>query len=297
MKLKHKIGVLAAVIIIIAVFLLSNSFFTVAENEYACVVRFSKIEKVVDQAGLNFKIPFIESIKYYPKTIIHYDISPSEVLTSDKKSMIVDCYILWKISDPLTFYKTIGTINEAEVRIDATTFHVLKTTMGNIEQSAVINQESGAERNDLYEMINTEVSASADAYGIEVVDVKIKRLDLPSDNEAAVYTRMISERNQMAASYTADGEKEAAMIKNEVDKEVNITVSNAEAKAAQIEAEGEKEYMRILGEAYNTDEKKEFYHFIRALEALKASLNGEEKTVILGSDSELAKILKGDTVE
>jgi len=297
MKTKYKISIVVAVVAVIAAFILFNSFFTVAENKYACVVRFSKIVEVVEDAGLKFKIPFVDTIKYYPKTIIHYDISPSEVLTSDKKSMIVDCYILWKITDPLTFYKTIGTINEAEVRIDTTTFNVLKTTMGNIQQSAVINQESGAERNELYELINTQVSESANSYGIEVVDVKIKRLDLPSDNEAAVYTRMISERNQMAASYTADGEKEATIIKNEVDKEVNITVSNAEAQAAQIEAEGEKEYMRILGEAYNTDEKKEFYHFIRALEALKASLTGEEKTVILGADSELAKILQGESIE
>ena len=291
-----KLGIGIGVLVLIAVIVLFNSFFTVAENEYACVMRFSKIEKVVEDAGLNIKIPFVDSVKYYPKTIIHYDIAPSEVLTSDKKSMIVDCYILWKITDPLTFYKTIGTLSEAEVRIDNTTFNVLKTTMGNIEQTAVINQNNGSERNDLYQLINKQVKQSAVSYGIDIVDVKIKRLDLPDANEEAVYTRMISERNQMAASFTATGEKEATIIRNEVDKEVNIKVSDAQAQAAQIEAEGEKEYMRILGEAYDTKEKQDFYHFIRALDALKASLTGDEKTVILGADSELAKILSGETI-
>ena len=130
-------------------------------------------------------------------------------------------------------------------------------------------------------------------YGITVLDVKVKRLDLPSDNEQAVYARMISDRNQIAEKYTADGEYEASIIRNDVDKQVNILVSNANAEAAKLEAEGEAEYMRLLAEAYDTNEKKEFYEFTLALDALKKSLDGEEKTVILDGNSELAKILMG----
>ncbi len=125
------------------------------------------------------------------------------------------------------------------------------------------------------------------------VDVKIKRFDLPDSNLNAVYNRMISERNQMAVKYTADGNYEASIIRNDVDKQVNILISNAQAEAAQLEAEGEAEYMRLLAEAYNTPDKKEFYEFILALDALKTSLTGEEKTVVLDADSELAKILMG----
>ena len=137
------------------------------------------------------------------------------------------------------------------------------------------------------------MDAQAKAYGIHVEDVKIKQFDLPESNLNAVYSRMISERNQMAEKYTADGNYEASIIRNEVDKQVNIMVSNAQAEAAQLEAEGEAEYMRLLAEAYDTDDKKEFYEFNLALDALKQSLNGSEKTVILDADSDLAKILMG----
>ena len=151
----------------------------------------------------------------------------------------------------------------------------------------------GAERNDIYEGITTTVDAQASTYGIHVEDVKIKQFDLPESNLNAVYSRMISERNQMAEKYTADGNYEASIIRNDVDKQVNIIVSNAEAEAAKLEAEGEAEYMRLLAEAYNTKDKKDFYEFTLALDALKQSLSGEEKTVILDQDSELAKILMG----
>ena len=133
----------------------------------------------------------------------------------------------------------------------------------------------------------------AKTYGISVLDIKIKRLDLPADNEQAVYARMISDRNQIAEKFTADGEYEASIIRNDVDKQVNILVSNAKAEAAKLEAEGEAEYMRLLAAAYDTKDKKEFYEFTLALDALKKSLTGTEKTVILDKDSDLAKLLLG----
>ena len=169
----------------------------------------------------------------------------------------------------------------------------MKIAMGKLAQSDIINMNDGAERNQIYEGITTMVDESAKAYGIHVEDVKIKRFDLPESNLNAVYDRMISERNQMAEKYTADGNYEASVIRNEVDKTVNITISNAKAEAAALEAEGEAEYMRLLAEAYNTADKKDFYQFTLALDALKQSLNGTEKTVILDADSELGKILAG----
>ncbi len=287
------VKIIIPVILILAAIVFFSSCYTVAENEYACIVRFSKIENTVSEAGLKFKIPFIDSVRKFPKTIMLYDIPPSEVLTSDKKNMTVDSYILWEITDPLTFFKTLGTLNEAENRLDVVTYNALKNSMGTMEQNAIINQEDGAERNKFYEDITEEVRVLSETYGIHIVDVKIKRLDLPADNEQAVYTRMISERNQIAEKYTADGEYEASIIRNDVDKEVNIIISNAEAEAARIEAEGEAEYMKALAAAYDTDEKKEFYEFTASLDALKATLNGDEKTVIIGKDSALAEILMG----
>ncbi|MBR7184849.1 MAG: protease modulator HflC [Clostridia bacterium] len=285
----------ARLVLILAIFLalvcLFGSMYTVAENEYACVVRLSKIVDTIDNAGLHFKIPFIDTIRFFPRDVQLYDINPSEVLTSDKKNMTVDSYVIWEISDPLTFFKSVGTIGEAERRLDAATYTTLKNVMGTLPQASIINQEDGGERNKIYDSITQSVAEVSAQYGIRVVDVKIKRLDLPADNEQAVYSRMISERNQMAEKYKADGEYEASIITNDVDKQVNIIISDAQAAAAKLEAEGEAEYMRMLAEAFNTDDKRSFYQFTLALDALRASLSGSDKTVILGADAELVKML------
>ena len=281
------------VILVLVVLLGLNSMFTVRENEYACTVRFSKIIDTTDEAGLHFKIPFIDSVKYFSKATQLYDIPPSEVLTSDKQNMTVGCYILWSISDPKLFYQTLTTTAYAEQRLDALTYNELKTVMGTLAQADIINMEDGAKRNEIYENIAADVDALAATYGIHVADVKIKQYDLPESNLNAVYNRMISERNQMAEKYTADGNYEASIIRNDVDKQVNIIVSDAEAEAAKLGAEGEAEYMRLLAAAYDTQDKKSFYEFTLALDALQASLNGDEKTVILDGNSELARILMG----
>ena len=275
----------------LALVLALGCFYTVREDEYACIVRFSKIIQVTGEAGLHVKLPFLDHVTYYTKATQLYDIPPSEVLTADKQNMTVDCYILWSISDPKEFYKTLSTRSNAEDRLDALTYNELKTVMGTLAQADIINMEDGSKRNEIYETIASDVDALARTYGIRVEDVKIKQFDLPESNLNAVYSRMISERNQMAEKYAADGEYEASLIRNNVDKQVNIIVSNAEAKAAEIEAAGEAEYMRMLAEAYNTQDKKDFYEFTLALDALKSSLNGSEKTLILGPDSPLAQIL------
>ena len=285
--------ILISVIALVLVIVVFSSVYTVKENEYACTFRFSEIVNTETEAGLHFKIPFIDSVKYFPKATQLYDIPPSAVITSDKQNMTVDCYILWNIEDPQQFYRALGTTSVAEERLDAITYTALKIALGNLKQSDIINMNDGGERNDIYESITTTVNDQAKAYGIEVEDVKIKRFDLPESNQNAVYTRMISERNQMAEKYTADGNFEASKIVNDVDKQVNIMVSNAEAQAAVLEAEGEAEYMRLLAEAYNSKEKQEFYEFMLALDALKASLTGDDKTIILDQNSDLAKILMG----
>ena len=291
MKKRNLLWIIPLVLVVV---LLSGSMFTVRENEYACTVRFSKIIATTGDAGLHFKVPFIDSVKYFTKTTQLYDIPPSEVLTSDKQNMSVDCYILWSISDPKLFYQTLGTKSVAEQRLDALTYNELKTVMGTMAQSDIINMEDGAKRNDIYENIATDVDGLARTYGIRVEDVKIKRFDLPESNLNAVYSRMISERNQMAEKYTADGNYEASIIRNSVDRQVNILVSDAQAEAAKLQAEGEQEYMRLLAQAYDSPEKKEFYEFTLALDALKASLTGEEKTVVLDGNSQLAQILMGN---
>ena len=285
--------ILISVIALVLVILAFSSVYTVKENEYACTFRFSEIVNTETEAGLHFKIPFIDSVKYFTKATQLYDIPPSAVITSDKQNMTVDCYILWNIADPQQFYRALGTNSVAEERLDAITYTALKIALGSLKQSDIINMNDGGERNNIYESITATVNEQAKVYGIEVEDVKVKRFDLPDSNLNAVYTRMISERNQMAEKYTANGNFEASKIRNDVDKQVNIMVSNAQAQAAVLEAEGEAEYMRLLAEAYNSQEKQDFYEFTLALDALKASLTGDDKTIILDQNSDLAKILMG----
>jgi len=285
--------ILCAVVAVLLIIVVSSSTYVVREDQYACTFRFSEIVKTTDEAGLHVKTPFLDTVKYFPKATQLYDILPSEVLTSDKQNMTVDCYVLWKISNPQQFYRALGSTARAEERLDAITYNALKTAMGRLNQADIINMNDGGERNEIYEGIAKTVNAQTDTYGIHVEDVKIKRFDLPESNLNAVYSRMISERNQMAEKYTADGNYEANLIRNDVDKQVNIMVSNAEAEAAKLEAEGEAEYMRLLAQAYDSEDKKEFYTFTLALDALKQSLTGSEKTVILDKDSDLAQILMG----
>ena len=288
-----KKGIILVVILLVLIVISAESFYEIREDQYACTFRFSEIVNTESEAGLYFKIPFVDSVKYFSKATQLYDIPPSEVLTSDKQNMTVDCYILWSISDPQQFYRSLGNTSVAEERLDAITYNALKTAMGTLAQADIINMNDGAERNDIYAGIATTVDKQAATYGIRVEDVKIKQFDLPESNLNAVYQRMISERNQMAEKYTADGNYEASVIRNEVDKTVNITISNAEAEAAKLEAQGEAEYMRMLAAAYDTADKKDFYEFTLALDALKTSMTGNEKTIILAADSELAKILTG----
>lgn len=290
--MKKKVtGVVIAIIVFALLITVGSSIYIVRENEHACVVRFSNIEKVISTPGLHLKIPFIDNLRVFPKAVMLFDIPTSEVLTADKKAMTIDSFLLWKIEDPLKFYQSLGTIGVAEERLNALTYNELKNTMGTLEQNSIINQEISGTRNLIYDEIQGDVAGIAKSYGIDVVDIKVKRLDLPSDNEQAVYNRMISERNQIAKKYEADGQYEASIIRNNVDKLVNIIVSDAEARSAELVAAGESEYMQLLAAAYNTDDKREFFEFIKALETLEASLKGNDKTVILGKDSMLADLL------
>lgn len=283
------IAVVLGVLILVAAL---DMFYVVREDQHAIVLRFSKAVQTESEAGVYMKLPFVDSVTYYPKSAQLYDINPSTVYLSDKTTMIVDSYLTWRITDPLLFHtKVAGSISEAQTRLDSFAYNNTRAKLGNYKQDDIVNTDDPIERNWIYEEIASLVKKDAEPYGIEVIDVKIKRFDLPDFNENEVYNRMISERNQIAEQYRAQGETAAALIRNEADKSYNTRISNAELQAEQLIAQGEAEYMRILSEAYSTPEKMEFYTFIRALEALEKSLTGDSKTIILGKDSAIAKIL------
>ena len=277
-------------IIVMAFILIGQCFYTVNPDQYANTLRFSKTVNTVSDAGIYFKIPFLDNVIYFPKQVLLYDMKPSDVLTADSKTMLVDNYVTWRITDPLTFYKTLGNITEAETRINMLTYSAIKTEMGKLERDKIINSDESSRDNFNNNIINATANAT-NSYGIQIIDIKIKKLDLPADNEEAVYTRMISERNKIAAEYRANGEKQASLIKNDVDKTTGITISDAKAQAEKIKAEGETEYMNILAAAYDTPTKQDFYEFTRSLDALAASLTEGQTTIILDKDSVLAKAI------
>lgn len=291
--MKKAMIITLSLLVFLVIIGLFDMFYEVREDEHALVVRFSKVVETTSEPGLHVKMPFMDSVVKYPKSAQLYDINPSSVYLKDKTAMTVDSYITWRITDPLLFHtKVSGSLYEARTRLDSITYNNIKSKLGNLNQEDIVNTDDPAERNVIYEDILDLVKALAAPYGIEVLDVKIKRFDLPESNENEVYNRMISERNQIAEQYRAQGETAASLIVNAADKDYNTLISGARLQAEQILAEGEAEYMRILAGAYDTPERQEFYSFIRALDGLKASLTGE-KTIILGADSEIAKILQG----
>ncbi len=286
-KVKRISGVFSFVIIIAIVILLFSSIVVTKENQFSVIKRFGKIERVINHAGISLKSPFVEEVYTIPKSIQFYDMPESDVITMDKKTMVADSYVLWKVENPVVFAQTLNSsVVKAEGRIDTTVYNTIKLVIGRLTQTDVISGRDGELNSEFMENIGNAM----EQYGIKLISVETKHLDLPNDNKVAVFDRMISERAQMAATYTAQGESQAQKIQNETDKEVAISISNAKTKAAKITAEGEAEYMKVLSAAYSDQARSEFYTYIRALDAAKASLKGDNKTLILSPDSPITQI-------
>ena len=306
------------IVLVIIIGIVSSCMVITKQNEYSVVRQFGNIVRVEESPGVSFKIPILQNVTKVDKEILFYDIAPSDVITSDKKSMIADAYVLWRVVDAEKYMRSLSASNtNAEARLNTVVYNAIKNTISSMTQNEVILSRDGQiivsdiegeeitndivmddDPNDnvvkirsLTEEIKINL-ADCEDYGIEIVKAEIKVLDLPESNKESVYQRMISERGNVAASYEAQGRSEAQMIINTTDKEVAIMKAEAEAKAEQIIASGEAEYMRILSDAYNDADKSQFYSFVRSLDAAKESLSKSkgENTLILDSDSPLAQI-------
>ena len=283
-----KIGILIGVFAVVVA--VGASVTVTQQNEYKLIRQFGKVDRVISSSGISFMIPFIESTQSLPKETLLYDLAASDVITKDKKTMISDSYVLWKISDPLKFAQTLNSsVESGESRINTAVYNATKNAISSMSQDQVITSRDG----ELSDMVMEAIGTNMDQYGIELLKFETKQLDLPDDNKEAVYERMISERDNIAATYKAEGNSEAKVIRNKTDKEVAIQISDAKKQAEILEAEGEQEYMKILAQAYGEDDRSEFYSFVRSLDALKTSMKGEDKTVILSADSPIAQIFEG----
>lgn len=275
-------------VLILALLVLNGSVVVTRSNEYSVIRQFGRVVSIRSRPGISFMVPVIQTVDKMPNTVLLYDLPVSDVITQDKKTMVADSFILWKITDPQKFIQTLnGSVANAESRLSNLVYNSMKNTISGMTQAEVISGRNGA----LAGAIRDGVGDNLDAYGVELIAVETKHLDLPDDNKEAVYTRMISERNNIAASYTAQGESDAQMIRSQTDKEVQIMLSAARADAEKLEAEGEAEYMRILSDAYADPAKAEFYSFVRSLDAARASLQGSGDNVLfLDRSSPLAEI-------
>lgn len=286
--MKKKSRLIIAAFVLLAVLVLGESSLVVTyPNEYTIIKQFGKIESVRQTPGLSLKIPFIQTAETIQNEVLLYDLAVSDVMTKDKKSMIADCFVLWRIADPYKYTQTLSAQkSNAEFRIDNIVYNSLKNVISSLSQEEVISGRDG----QLTQTIMENIGDTLEQYGITLLAVETKSLDLPDENKNAVYERMISERNNIAATYQAEGQEEAKEISNNTTAEIIVMQSEADAQAAEIIGKGEAEYMRILSDAYNDPEKADFYLFLRSLDAAKASMTGDNKTLIINETSPIAQI-------
>ena len=287
--MKKKVFIIPLAVIAV-VFVLSSLVIT-KPGEYKVIKQFGKIVRVEENDGssfgLSFRVPIVQTETTISSKLTLSDLPASDVMTSDKKSMISDCFVLWRIEDPVKFIQKLsGSVQNAESRISSNVYNALKNVISSLSQEEVISGRDG----ELAELLTKSLGTNLEAYGIKIEKIETKMLDLPDENKEAVYNRMISERNNIAASYTAQGEQQAQEIKNDTNEQVTILLAQAQKEADTLVAEGEAEYMRILSAAYNDKNKADFYSFVRQLDAVKATLKNGENTIVLDKNSPIAEI-------
>lgn len=273
-------------VIAIFVILVGTSFFGYnTKNHNVLIIQLGEVVDVVQEPGVFFKVPIIQTTKSIYVGEQLYDIRESEVITSDKKSMITNCYVTWQVTDTKKYYQTLSSESVAQGRIDVAVYNAIKNVISATTQDEVISGKDGTLSDRILN------SCSMEQYGITITKAEVKLLDLPSNNKDAVYNRMISEREAIVAEYKANGDKESRNIRSATDAEVRKIVSEAQVIAADTEAQGESEYFRILAEAYSASpERQEFYNFIIGLEAMKESLS-KGGTITIDENSPLYNIL------
>lgn len=283
--------ILILIVVIILVWLLTRIVFIVPENLQAVILQLGKVVRVVQTPGLKFKLPSpIQSVIFFEKRLMYYDSPPTEVITRDKKTIIVDSYATWKIIDPKKFLITVKNINGAEIRLDDIIYSELRVDLGSYDLSDIISKE----RENIMKKVTTISNEKANAFGIKIIDVRLKRADLPKENEKAVFNRMTTERQRQAKKYRSEGKEEAAKIKAETDKQAKIIMAEAYKKAEILRGEGDAEAIKIYAEAYRQD--PEFYKFLKSLEVYKNSLD-KNTSFIFTKDSKFLNIFSQELTQ
>ena len=273
-----------AIFTLIILFVLST-IIVVDETEQIVILQFGKPVQTITDPGLNFKFPApIQVSNSFDKRLLEYDVPPEEVLSRDKKSLIIDNYVRWRIVDPLLFLQTVRAIPTAKTRLDDIVYSELRQELGNHDMHEIITETR--------ELIMKKVTAASNEetskYGIEVIDVRIRRVDLPRENEASIYARMEAERKRQANKFRSEGEEEAQKIRAATDRDKTVILAEAYKTAQQIRGEGEAEALDIYAESFSKD--PDFYEFLRTLETYEKVIDNKT-TLVLPGDSKLFKAL------
>lgn len=286
-----KAGIFFIILIVLLLILLTNVYI-VKEGEYKVVRQFGEVVRIDKSPGLKFKIPFIQSVTTLPKYQMNYDVSEAEINTKDKKRMLIDNYAVWRIDDPKKMITNARTFENAEARMEEFIYSVVRSELGQLNYDEIINDEKSS-RGSLNDRVTEKVNEllTQDNYGILVTDVRIKRTDLPAENEESVFKRMISERESKAQEYLSKGDAQKNRIIADTDRKVKELLSTAEADAEVIRAEGEGESAKIYNKSFSKD--PEFYQLYRTLDSYKETI-GEQTVIVLPSDSPYARLLMGN---
>ncbi|HZK40077.1 MAG TPA: protease modulator HflC [Atribacterota bacterium] len=279
-----KKGTLLIILIVVILFLANLSLFIVDETKQAIVLQFGKPIREIKESGLNWKVPFIQNVVFFEDRLLVYDAAPTEIITKDKKTLIVDNYARWKIVDPLKFLQTVRDLNGAQARLDDIIYSELRVDLGLFDMSEIVS----VKREGIMKRVTEVSNEKANTYGIQIVDVRIKRVDLPPENEKYIFDRMRAERERIAKQYRAEGQEESAKIIAETEREKTVILAEAYKTAQTLKGEGEAESIRIYAESFNQD--PEFYKFYRTLEAYRLTFI-DKTTVLLSTDSEFLKYL------
>lgn len=273
-------GIISLLVLLVALVIAYGSVFTVGQTEQALVVRFGKPLRVITEPGLNFKTPMIDTVIDLDKRILDLENPSQEVIAADQKRLVVDAFARYRITNPLRFYQSIGTIEAANVQLTTMFDASLRQVLGEVNLIQVVRDE----REALMGRIRDQLGREARAYGIQVVDVRIRRADLPEQNSEAVYRRMQSERQREAAEFRAEGSQKAQAIRAEADRKATVIVAEAKSKGEQIRGEGDAEASRLYAEAYNKDPN--FFAFYRSMRAYEDGLKGTNTRFLLQPDSD-----------
>ena len=279
-----KKGTLLIIIIVVILVLANLSLFIVDETKQAIILQFGKPIRTIGEPGLNWKLPLIQNVVFFEDRLLVYDAVPTEIITKDKKTLIVDNYARWKIIDPLKFLQTVRDLNGAQARLDDIIYSELRVDLGLFDMSEIVSER----REGIMKRVTEISNEKANTYGIEIVDVRIKRVDLPPENEKYIFDRMRAERERIAKQYRAEGQEESAKIIAETEREKTVILAEAYKTAQTLKGEGEAESVKIYAESFNQD--PEFYKFYRTLEAYRKTFK-DKTTVLLSTDSEFLKYL------